>query len=469
MPEELHPHTPLLLVDDEPAFLRSLSMTLRRSGGYTHLLTCADSRQVMELLTRQKVSAILLDLTMPHLTGEELLPQILGEHPQVPVIVLSGLNQVDTAVRCMKAGAFDYFVKTTEADRLLAGIGRALAHAEKQQQYENLKERFFREKLERPEAFAALVTRSRKMQTVFHYIEAIAASAEPVLIVGESGVGKELVARAVHRTSRPEAPWVAVNVAGLDDSVFADTLFGHLKGAFTGAERPRPGMIEKAGSGVLFLDEIGDLSAASQVKLLRLLQEGEYFPLGGDSPQRSRARIVCATNVELGEKMNAGSFRKDLYYRLMAHRIVIPPLRERPEDIPLLLRHFLQEAAQACGKRVPEPDDEILTLLAGGSFPGNVRELRALVFDAVSVHQGGRLNLQVFRQHVGNNGGPAASPLAASSRDFAFPERLPTLVEIGELLLAEALRRHGGNQTRAAKALGITRQGVAKRMKKTAD
>lgn len=468
MDEPLFPPWPLLLVDDELPFLRSLTMTLRRTGGFNHLLSCADSRQVMQTLENHKVSVVLLDLTMPHLSGEELLAQILGEWPQLPVIVLSGLNQVDTAVRCMKAGAFDYFVKTTEAARLLAGIHRALAAAEKQREYQSLKTRFFQERLERPEVFAGIITRSRKMQSIFHYIEAVAASAEPVLIVGESGVGKEMVAQAVHRTGRPSEPWVAVNVAGLDDAVFSDTLFGHLKGAFTGADRPRPGMIEKAGAGVLFLDEIGDLSLTSQIKLLRLLQEGEYFPLGSDGPRRSRARIVCATNADLEKRMAAGSFRKDLYYRLMSHQIVIPPLRERPEDIPLLLVHFLEEAARACGKPTPAPSDELIAMLGAAPFPGNVRELRALVFNAMSLLRGSKLPLHPFRQ-AASLGGGGITPPACGDVLFPFPERLPTLSEMGDLLLDEALRRCQGNQTRASRCLGITRQALAKRLKKKTD
>ena len=195
--------------------------------------------------------------------------------------------------------------------------------------------------------FAGIVTRNRRMQALFQYVEAVAHSPEPLLVTGESGVGKELVARAVHDLAGEDEPWVAVNVAGLDDNHFADTLFGHARGAFTGAEQARGGMIDKAGSGTLFLDEIGDLSAASQVKLLRLLQEGEYYPLGSDRPQKLRARIVVATNVDLAASQAAGQFRKDLYYRLCAHHVHIPSLRERREDLPLLLDHFLEQAAQA--------------------------------------------------------------------------------------------------------------------------
>lgn len=449
MSDGLSPALPLLLVDDEPSYLRSLSFTLRSVAGFNNLLTCADSRQAMGILAARPVSVILLDLTMPEISGEELLSRLIGECPEVPVIVLSGLNQVDTAVRCMKSGAFDYFVKTTETERLLGGIRRALAVREKRREYDDLKSHFFQDRLDQPEAFSGIVTRSRRMQAVFRYIEAVGASAEPVLIIGESGTGKELIARAVHRTSRPLDPWVAVNAAGLDDAVFSDTLFGHLRGAFTGADKPRPGMIEKAGKGVLFLDEIGDLAPASQVKLLRLLQEGEYFPLGSDAPRRSEARIVCATNVSLDARMAAGEFRRDLYYRLRTHQVYIPPLRERPEDLPLLLTHFLEEAARACGKKPVSPPDELLSLLAACSFPGNVRELRAMVFDAVSQQQGGRFPLESFRKAAGS---PAGTPTVLPPGDlpFSFPARLPTLAQMGDFLVAEAMSRAGSNQTRAA-------------------
>ncbi|MFA5515793.1 MAG: sigma-54 dependent transcriptional regulator [Desulfuromonadales bacterium] len=468
--ELLSPQRPILLIDDEKSFLRSLSLTLRSAAGFNNLVLCEDSREALGLMTATPMALVLLDLTMPHLNGEELLPRIVAEHPDVPVIILSGLNQLETAVRCMKAGAFDYFVKTTETERLLAGVRRALAFNDKQKAFGKLKERFFREDLEKPEIFAHIVTRSRRMQAVFRFIEAISASAEPVLIVGESGVGKELIARAVHRASRPGQPWVAVNAAALDDTVFADTLFGHVRGAFTGADKPRPGMIEKAGDGVLFLDEIGDLSPGSQIKLLRLLQEGEYLPLGSDSPRKNRARIVCATNSALEEKMAAGVFRKDLYYRLLTHKLRIPPLRERIEDLPVLLAHFCAEAASAIGRTPPQLSAEIGLQLSAYPFPGNVRELRALVFGAVSLERGKALSATSFQAAGWQQPLSIPTPAAGFSADeasFPFPQSLPNLTQMGDLLVAEAMRRSDGNQTQAARLLGISRQALGKRLKKT--
>ena len=474
MKESQYPSLPVLLVDDERPWLRSLSFTLKGAGGIDHLIQCHESREVMEILARQEVSLILLDLTMPHLAGEELLPMITRDYPEIPVIILSGLNQVDTAVKCMRLGAFDYFVKTVETERLIAGIRRALAHQELQKDYRKLKTRLLQDCLEHPEAFSDMVTANRKIRSIFQYIEAVAHSTEPVLITGESGVGKELVAQALHRIGRPSGPWVAVNVAGLDEQVFADTLFGHTRGAFTGADQGRPGMIEQAGHGTLFLDEIGDLSPASQVKLLRFLQEGEYFPVGSDKPKRVKARIVCATNQDLAAKQASSEFRKDLYFRLCAHQVHIPPLRERLDDIPLLLDHFLAEASQALGKKKATPPEELAVLLATHHFPGNVRELRAMVYDAVSVHRAGKLSMDAFKKALGQIREVLEDPpdRAEAMLDGAagplFPSRLPTFDEAANLLVAEAMRRSKDNQTIAAGLLRISRQALSKRLKKSA-
>jgi DNA-binding NtrC family response regulator len=308
------------------------------------------------------------------------------------------------------------------------------------------------------------------MRAIFQYVEAVAASPRPLLITGETGVGKELVARAVHVLSGRRGNFVPVNGAGLDDHVFADTLFGHKKGAFTNALEARAGLLEQAAAGTLFLDEIGDLSAVSQVKLLRLLQDGEYLPLGSDIAKRSDARAVVATNQDLESARNAGRFRKDLYYRLCGHRVHIPPLRERREDLPVLLDHFLDEAARSQGKRRPTPPEELHKLLAAYHFPGNVRELESLVFNAVSLHSAGKLSMDAFKSEIfrrqpdlaGET--PEAEP-AAPGR-VAFHETLPTLRQIEDALVAEALRRAGGNQAIAATMLGITRQALNKRVNK---
>jgi DNA-binding NtrC family response regulator len=321
--------------------------------------------------------------------------------------------------------------------------------------------------LEHPEAFAAIVTRDRAMLAAFSYLEAVAGSPHPLLIEGESGVGKELVARAAHALSGRRGPLVAVNVAGLDDAVFADTLFGHTRGAFTGAAEARPGMVEQAAGGTLFLDEIGDLSIASQVKLLRLLQEGEYFPLGSDRPKRLQARVVVATHHDLGARQAAGTFRRDLYYRLCMHQLRVPPLRERRADVPLLLDHFLEEAAHSLGKKKPSAPKELALLLGTYHFPGNVRELKAMVYDAVSLHKERVLSMEQFKKALerAGAGGRAHDRAPLQGNPFAAVELLPSIHDAVELLVNEALSRSGGNQTVAARLLGITQSALSKRLK----
>ncbi|RNC68450.1 MAG: sigma-54-dependent Fis family transcriptional regulator [Desulfuromonadales bacterium] len=459
-----YPDFGILLVDDEPAWLKSLSLTLRSRAGINNVHLCQESREVMGLLEKGGIGLVLLDLTMPHLSGEALLQQIGEAHPEIMTIIVSGLNQLETAVRCMKLGAFDYFVKTDEEDRLVGGVLRAIRMQELQHEVRTMSDRVLSRDLQHPEAFIDIVTSDRSMHDIFTYVEAVAPSHQPLLITGESGVGKELFARAVHALSRCSGPLVAVNVAGLDDTVFADTLFGHVRGAYTGADQARPGMIEQAGSGTLFLDEIGDLSIASQVKLLRLLQEGEYFPLGSDRPKRMNARIVVATHCNLAAKEAAGTFRRDLYYRLCTHHIHVPALRERPGDIPLLLDYFLGEAAKSLGKRKPTPPKELPQILSTYSFPGNVRELRGMVYNAVSLHKERILSMDSFLKAMGHSRTEQAIP-AENQNPFRSFERLPTFVEAAELLVDEAISRANGVQAIAARLLGISPPALNKRLK----
>ncbi|HEY6008152.1 MAG TPA: sigma-54 dependent transcriptional regulator [Geobacteraceae bacterium] len=468
MTQNLYPTFSILLVDDEPAWLRSLSLTLKSSAGINNIITCENSREVMGLLDRGGIGLVTIDLTMPFLSGEELLRQIGERHPEVTAIVISGLNQLETAVRCMKLGAFDYFIKTDEEDRIVGGVLRAVRMLEMQRDYEEVSSRLVSGELRQPEEFAAIVTADRGMLAVFSYVEAVAKSPQPLLITGESGVGKELIAAAAHSLSGCRGKLVTVNVAGLDDTVFADTLFGHVRGAFTGAEQMRRGMVEEAAEGTLFLDEIGDLSIPSQVKLLRLLQEGEYFPLGSDQPKRLKARVIVATHQNLAAREAAGAFRRDLYYRLRTHQVHVPALRERRGDLPLLLDHFLEEAARALGKKKPTRPRDLAQVLATYSFPGNVRELKALVFDAVSIHRDGPLAMDSFVKAVeaSRAGAPAAAPSPRENPFAAFAE-LPTFSDAAGFLVAEAMHRAGGNQTLAARLLGISQPALNKRLRKS--
>jgi DNA-binding NtrC family response regulator len=463
-----YPSFGILAVDDEPAWLRSLRITLSRAG-FDNVSTCQDSREVLPLLDAGRAGLVLLDLNMPHLSGEELLARIASEHPEVAVIVISGMNQVETAVRCVKLGAFDYFVKTAEEDRLVAGVARAVRMIELQRENRDMASRVLSQAVERPEAFSDIITRDRGMLALFWYVEAVAKSPQPLLVEGESGAGKELFARAAHALSGRRGPLCAVNVAGLDDSVFADTLFGHVRGAFTGAEQPRRGMVEEAAEGTLFLDEIGDLSNASQVKLLRLLQEGEYFPLGSDRPKRLHARVFAATHHELAARQAQGTFRRDLYFRLCTHQIRVPALRERKGDIPLLAEHFLAECARQLGKKTPTAPRELFTLLGTYAFPGNVRELKSMVFDAVSLHKDRMLSMESFVSAIERAGGAvgAAARAAAAPGENPFQgiEPLPSIHGAVDLLVQEALRRAGGNQTIAARLIGVTQSALSKRLK----
>jgi len=459
---------PVLLVDDEVEALESYELLLN-AGGIENVVLCNDSRELLPLLRQQEVGTLLLDLFMPHVSGESLLTEVRREYPEVPVIILTGANRVETAVRCMRDGAFDYLVKPVEEARLLVAVRRALELRELRQENTRLSHRMLSETLEHPAAFHAIVTDSPRMRSIFRYIEAVAPSNMPILISGETGVGKELVARAVHDVSGRSGAFVPLNIAGLDDSIFSDTLFGHERGAFTGADHARRGMIEQAAGGTLFLDEIGDLSQSSQVKLLRVLQEREYLSIGSDVPKLTDARVVAATNRTVEELRSNQQFRKDLFFRLHTHHVQVPPLRERPEDIPPLVTHVLTKAAASLGKKVPTAPPEIITLLRAYAFPGNIRELEAMLMDAVSNHRGGMLSLAGLRAHVGISHSTASAPSAetgpAGSVSFQNAQPLPTLKLGAQMLIDEALRRAEGNQTVAARLLGISQSALSRRLK----
>jgi DNA-binding NtrC family response regulator len=469
MTESIYPHFPVMMVDDEAQAINSFEMALR-SANINNFIRCHDSRDVLALLSSQEIEVLLLDLRMPHISGEELLPMITADYPEIPVVVVTGSNDVDTAVKCMQNGAFDYILKPVEKSRLIGGVKRAVELRELQRENQLLKAHVLSDKLERPDAFSEIITTSTAMRSIFQYIEAIAGSPRPVLITGETGVGKELVAKAIHRLSNRKGDFVPVNVAGLDDHVFADTIFGHKKGAFTDAREARSGLIERAAGGTLFLDEIGDLSPTSQVKLLRLLQEGEFFALGSDMAKRSNARIVVATNQDLDALQSSGQFRKDLYYRLCDHRIHIPPLRSRREDLAALAAHFLDKASNALGKKRPTAPPELVTLLSTYHFPGNVRELESMIFDAVSSHKSGKLSMELLKSHISKahpfSRTDAEEPLPEKRSLIGFSDQLPTLKEIEQLLIEEAMNRSNGNQSIAALSLGISRQALNKRLKK---
>jgi two-component system response regulator HydG len=341
-----------------------------------------------------------------------------------------------------------------------------------QMEVTSLKEHLLTDQLKHEEAFSSIVTRSKLMRAIFQYVEAIAESEQPVLITGETGVGKELIAGTIHTVSGRKGELVAINVAGLDDMMFSDTLFGHRKGAYTGADQSREGLIARASGGTLFLDEIGDLNESSQVKLLRLLQERTYYPLGSDMPREADVRVIVATNQNIQGLIAKGRFRKDLYYRLRAHQIHIPPLRERKDDIPLLLQYFIDEAATSLKKKRPTPTLELLQLLTAYGFPGNVRELRAMVYDALARDKSGNLSIESIREFIRKDKVSvfSAAPLLSSGdAEAVFPifGRFPTLKEFEQLLIGEAMERSNRNRGTAALLLGMTRQALNKRLNRS--
>lgn len=457
---------PVVLVDDEENILKTSRLVLL-GNGIGNTITLDDSRELMPFLEKHGASAVVLDLFMPHVSGLDLLPCIKEKFPGLPVIVMTAVDEIETAVSCMRAGAFDYLVKPVETGRLVSSVSKALEIASLSSELSSLKECLLNDRLDHPEAFTAIVTDSKKMRAIFQYLEVIARTRQPVLITGETGVGKELFARSVHDLSGAKGEYVAVNVAGLDDNMFSDTLFGHKRGAFTGADQSREGLIAKASGGTLFLDEIGDLNESSQIKLLRLLQEKEYYPVGSDMARKSEARIICATNRDLKKLMEEGTFRNDLFYRLCAHQVQIPPLRERLEDLPLLLDHLIDEAARVVGKKKPTHPPELITLLSVYHFPGNVRELQALVFDAVVRHTSGVLSMESFRRAIGGET-VVSTPLPSAGTDgdplAAIFGKFPTIREVEDYLIINALKRANSNQGIAATMLGITRQTLNKRL-----
>lgn len=472
----------LLIVDDERLHISMLNDMLKDD----YLIKVAmNAPQAMErAITDPQPDLIVLDIAMPGMDGFDLLKQLKQDHRtrDIPVIFLTALDGMEDEVRGLELGAVDYITKPflptivharIKTHILLQQSLRRTQNAERQNrslQHEvgALHRSLDSVALRHPEAFASLVTNSPKMRTLFHYMEAVAETGEPIVITGETGVGKELIAKSLHQLGNPTGPLVSINLAGLDDTTFSDTLFGHEKGAFTGAHQARKGLISQAEGGTLFLDEIGDLAPSSQIKLLRLIQEKLYYPLGADHPQPMNLTLITATNRDLAALMQTGHFRQDLFFRLSAHHIKVPPLRERREDILLLTVHFLEEAGKAIGRTPPQPPPELVQLLKLYPFPGNVRELRALIFDALAQHRSGPvLSMKSIQNTIEERRTTTSSiPLANTDGDplLRTGGRLPTLEEAERFLVAEALRQAQNNQGIAASLLGISRTALNRRL-----
>ncbi|MDD2540653.1 MAG: sigma-54 dependent transcriptional regulator [Desulfuromonadaceae bacterium] len=463
-----HNQLTILVVEDEQYVRESLTAYLDDIG--FRVLVAENGRRGLELFRSENPDIVMTDLRMPVMDGFALVETIAAEAEFTPIVVVSGVGAVDEAVRAMRLGAWDYLSKPImNFEELEITLEDCLERARTKRDLERLRRHLSDGTLEDETAFSNIITTSSRMRAIFMYLESVAASRQTMLISGETGTGKELIARAVHTLSGLDGPFVAINLAGLDDAMFSDTLFGHQRGAYTGADRARDGLIRHASGGTLFLDEIGDLSPGSQVKLLRLLQEGEYLPLGADKVQKSAARIVVATHADLKSKMENGTFRPDLYYRLCSHRVELPPLRDRPEDLSLLTAHFMEKAAAQLGKPTPVAPAELNCYLTAYRFPGNIRELEAIIHDAVARSVSRVLPLESIVAAIGSDlRTPASSvPVVNNCPVCPFSKKFPTLKEAENLLILEALHLADNNQRLAAAYLGITRQALNKRLSRS--
>jgi two-component system nitrogen regulation response regulator GlnG len=457
---------PVLLVDDDTELLASASRELARAGMPDALL-CDDSRRVAALLERP-VGVVVLDLSMPHLSGRALLSEIRASHPDVPVLVLTGRNDLEMAVECMREGARDYLVKPVEPDRLVAAVRSALEWRMQQAEIASLRHLLLAPAAGRPAAFVRVLTQNAAMLKLFRYLDTMARTPHPVLICGETGTGKELIAEAMHHASGRQGEFRSISVAGMDDATFADTVFGHARSG-AGGDRGRPGLISAASNGTLFLDEVTALPEAGQARLSRLLRDGTYFQTGSDDLRRSRARILAATGADVDRAVATRAFSRELEFRFARPRAEVPPLRRRLDDLPLLVTHFVEREAKQFGKPAPHIPPALYQLLKTYDFPGNVLELERMCQHAMARHERGpTLAITTFRELIAGNGSARAAGVDPGDADRPswIPDHLPTLREAQAALIDEAMRRAEGNQRAAAAVLGITTYALLRRLAK---
>ena len=448
-------HTPILVVDDDEGLLLSIKATLV-SSGLSEPALLSDSRDALKLVRQHDFQLILLDLMMPHLSGLEVLEKIKNEFPNIECVIVSASDEIATAVQAMSLGASDYLVKPLNSEKLIALVHRTL---EKNNLRDELA-RFGRKKvfseLRHPQAFADMVAEDESMALVFHQVEAVAGTDYSVVINGESGTGKEMLARVIHSLSkRSKAPFYAVNMASFSKTIFEDEFFGHAKGAYTDASSERRGFFEAAQGGTLFLDEITELDPSLQAKLLRVIEEREFYRLGSTEIRNVDVRIIAATNRDINEEIIKGRFRADLFYRINMYNIKIPPLRERKDDILPLAAHFLKIHAKANNKKIQGLAPDLAERLVQFSFPGNVRELENMIAAAVLLESGKTLTLASVRNLMPYNG----------------PERrkhleLLTLSELEKRHIERVLKVTGGNRPKAAKILGVNVTTVYRKIEK---
>ncbi len=453
----------VLVVDDETNMRKVLRAVLRRAGGL-EVHTAADGEEALAILEADPgFSLVLTDLRMPGLDGMALLGQILRRWPELPVVLLTAHGTVDTAVEAMKLGAFDFVTKPFDQDELVGVVRKALAtrrlavSAPAAQQGDAASGRY------------GLIGASAPMQRVFEIVDRVAATPSTVLITGESGTGKELIAKALHEQSpRAGRPYIKVNCAAIPDTLIESELFGYEKGAFTGAVTSKPGRFELADQGTLFLDEIGEITTEMQVKLLRAIQESEFERVGGISTRRVDVRLITATNRDLAQRVQAGAFRDDLYYRLNVVPVHLPPLRERQADIPLLVEHLLTRYAARLGRAAPELRPDALQLMLAYGWPGNIRELenvieRTLLFcdgDAI-----GAADLPGELRGEAPGRGRLSVPVTVVGHTGLKDAVRQTTQRLEREMIERALQETGGNVTRAARTLAISRKSLQTKMK----
>jgi DNA-binding NtrC family response regulator len=450
----------VLVVDDEPDMLENFTRILRRAGH--RCLTAGDAQRGLALVESERPDLLLTDLKMPGMDGMELLRRARELDPALPVIVITAFATIESAVAAIKEGAFDYLPKNFSVDELRVTVDRALRHRALQLENQNL-----RNQLQGTFGFENIVGRSPVMAEVFELVRKAARAEANILVIGESGTGKELIARAVHANS-PRAPqaFVPVDCASLPENLLESELFGHEKGAFTGAIRTKPGLMEVAHHGTLFLDEIGEVPLGLQSKLLRALQERQFRRVGGTSMVNVDVRVVSATNRDLRDGIAKGQFREELYYRVNVIAIPLPPLRERDGDVRLLTHAFLKRYGQ---ERVVGLEDDALAALEAYPWPGNVRELQNVIERACALADGDRITRRdlpdyVLRGAAGAVGAARGAPArggvpAETGAELPLKEAKERWMHVLEAnYLRDLLDRHGGNISAAAKAAGIDRK-----------
>jgi len=445
----------ILVIEDDAPQLRALTGFLKRQG--FNVLWSSSGTGGVRTAREQPIDMVLTDYKMPDKNGLDVLREIKNINPEIPVILITAHGTEEIAVQAMKEGAFDYLTKPIDLDEVEIIVRKALER--KQLVSEN---RELRRQLEEKYRFHEIISGSSEMEEVINTAGRAARSKATVLIRGESGTGKELIARAIHYTSpRKDGPFVPVNCAALSENLLESELFGHEKGAFTGADRQRKGRLEQADDGTLFIDEIGDIPVGTQVKLLRALQEREFQRVGGNETIQVDVRVIAATNRDLEEIVEHGDFREDLFYRLNVISVTIPPLRDRRGDIPPLISHFISRYAGENDKDIQGVSKEAMDILMKYDYPGNVRELENAIERAVVMSRGALITTEDLPIHI---------RIARSERDSPYRaegESLPEIVEnLERHLIADALAEADGNQSKAAEALGISERNLRYKLKK---